>query len=350
MKIDVEGSELLVMQGARRLLCEPIAAPVPALRARGHGTHFGITPAQVPRFLNEVGYRIHLLDGRLTSWDSDEQPPTPNVSRAATSRPSGRRLGSPGGAPATSPVRVDVITRAHVSRSGAAARHDEAAQRAAASFPLVKAGVLARHPGRQPDDPSLAGYRCPAHPPRHVAATAAGYAAEHPAGGVTVARWPAPRSSSDRSPSASRPAPAFAAHRREEVAPTSLPPSATDGAIDHYAAVIAEDDTLLFDLSPYYGVRRPTQHPVFLRGRLPEVSEVPGSVGVLTTRGSENYYHFLTDVLPRLELLRRAGAEPDAFLVNRRTRFQRDLLDGSASRRTDASAATSIRTCGPTSS
>ena len=54
---------------------------------------------------------------------------------------------------------------------------------------------------------------------------------------------------------------------------------------------------------------------------------MPGSVGVLTTRGSENYYHFMTDVLPRLELLRRAGAEPDAFLVNRTTRFQRDLLD-----------------------
>ena len=54
---------------------------------------------------------------------------------------------------------------------------------------------------------------------------------------------------------------------------------------------------------------------------------VPGSVGVLTTRGSENYYHFLTDVLPRLHLLRRAGVAPDAFLVDRWTRFQRDLLD-----------------------
>ena len=40
---------------------------------------------------------------------------------------------------------------------------------------------------------------------------------------------------------------------------------------------------------------------------------MPGSVGVLTTRGSENYYHFLTDVLPRLELLRRAGASPGSL-------------------------------------
>ena len=94
-----------------------------------------------------------------------------------------------------------------------------------------------------------------------------------------------------------------------------------------YGAVMTEDDTLLFDLSPYYGAATPSQHPVFLRCRPPAVTDVSGSVGVLTTRGSENYYHFLTDVLPRLELLRRAGAEPDAYVVNRSTRFQRDLLD-----------------------
>ena len=97
--------------------------------------------------------------------------------------------------------------------------------------------------------------------------------------------------------------------------------------LDHYAAVITEDDTLLFDLSPYYGVRRASQHPVFLRVRLPEVRSVAGSVAVLNTRGTDNYYHWLTDVLPRLELLRRAGAEPEAYLVNRSTRFQRDMLD-----------------------
>jgi capsular polysaccharide biosynthesis protein len=94
-----------------------------------------------------------------------------------------------------------------------------------------------------------------------------------------------------------------------------------------YAAVMTQDDTLLFDLSPYYGAATPSQHPVFLRCRPPALTEVPGSVGVLSTRGSDNYYHFVLDVLPRLELLRRAGAEPDAYLVNRSTRFQRDMLD-----------------------
>ena len=43
-----------------------------------------------------------------------------------------------------------------------------------------------------------------------------------------------------------------------------------------YAAVMTEDDTLLFDLSPYYGAAVPSQHPVFLRCRPPVVTERPG--------------------------------------------------------------------------
>jgi capsular polysaccharide biosynthesis protein len=121
--------------------------------------------------------------------------------------------------------------------------------------------------------------------------------------------------------------PQFAAHRSARVGPNVVACVRNGRALDRYAAIITEDDTLLFDLSPYYGVRRPSQHPVFLRWHLPEVTRVPGSVGVLATRGSENYYHFLTDVLPRLELLRLAGMAPESFLVDRQTRFQRDLLD-----------------------
>ncbi len=195
-------------------------------------------------------------------------------------------------------------------------------------FPLVKAGVLRAAQAAAPITRRLPGSEARPTPPRHVAATAEYYAREHPAGGVKVVTV-ASAEILDRPLPVGLPAghSRFAAHRREEVAPNVVATVRNGRALDHYAAVIAEDDTLLFDLSPYYGVRRPTEHPVFLRGRLPEVSVVPGSVGVLTTRGSENYYHFLTDVLPRLELLRRAGAEPDAFLVNRTTRFQRDLLD-----------------------
>lgn len=111
IKIDVEGSELLVMKGARRLLSDPAAAPVLVFEHAGHGAHFGITPAQVRSYLGELGYRIHLLDGKLTPWHSDAPPPTLNVIACRDIGVVRARLDSPGGAPAVPPVRVDVDYR-----------------------------------------------------------------------------------------------------------------------------------------------------------------------------------------------------------------------------------------------
>jgi capsular polysaccharide biosynthesis protein len=191
-------------------------------------------------------------------------------------------------------------------------------------FPWLKTGVL-----RATQAASPFTRRLPAStPPRHLARSAADYARAHPAGGVEVVEVAAGQHL-ERPLPAGLPAdhPQFAAHRREHVAPNVVATVRYGRVLAPYAAVMTEDDTLLFDLSPYYGATTPSQHPIFLRCRPPALTEVSGSVGVLTTRGSDNYYHFLTDVLPRIELLRRAGAQPDAYVVNRTTRFQRDLLD-----------------------
>ncbi len=195
-------------------------------------------------------------------------------------------------------------------------------------FPWVKAGALATIRVVSPVTRRVPGDDARPTPPRHVARSTVEYARTHPGGGVEVVEVAA-------ADDLRRPLPAglpphhrqFAAPAREHIAPNIVARVRNGRVAGPYAATITEDDTLLFDLSPYYGVRRPTQHPVFLRWRLPAVNPVVGSVGVLTTRGGDNYYHFLTDVLPRLELLRRAGACPDAYLVNRVTRFQRDMLD-----------------------
>ncbi len=108
IKIDVEGSELRVMQGARRLLSDPGTAPVLLFEHAGHGASFGITPAEMRAFLSELGYRIYLLDGRLTPWHSDDLPPTLNVIACRDVAAVRSRIDSPGGAPAVPPVRVDV--------------------------------------------------------------------------------------------------------------------------------------------------------------------------------------------------------------------------------------------------
>jgi len=99
------------------LLSDAVAAPVLVFGHAGHGTHFGISPAEVRAFLSELGYRIHLLDGKLTPWHSDAPPPTLNVIACRDIAAVRARLDSPGGRPAVPPVRVDVDYRSR-SRSG----------------------------------------------------------------------------------------------------------------------------------------------------------------------------------------------------------------------------------------
>jgi FkbM family methyltransferase len=110
IKIDVEGSELLVIKGARRLLTGD-SAPVLLFEHAGYCAHFGITPAEVRAFLREVGYTIYLLDGSLSPWHSDELPPTLNVVASRDVAAVRARLNSSGGAPAVPPVQVDVQYR-----------------------------------------------------------------------------------------------------------------------------------------------------------------------------------------------------------------------------------------------
>jgi hypothetical protein len=59
---------------------------------------------------------------------------------------------------------------------------------------------------------------------------------------------------------------------------------------------------------------------------LPPKQHVSGSVAVLNTRHSHNYYHWLCDILPRLVPLRWAGVRPDYYLVDCKTDFQRNVL------------------------
>jgi capsular polysaccharide biosynthesis protein len=195
-------------------------------------------------------------------------------------------------------------------------------------FPVIKASVLRAAQAVAPVTRRLPASASRPTPPRHVAISAAAYVRTHPAAGVDVTEV-APALELERTLPVGLPSdhPQFAAHQHEHIRANVVARIPRGRVVAPYAAVITADDTLLFDLSPYFGVASPTQHPVFLRWKLPEVLDHSGTVGVLHTRAGDNYYHFLTDVLPRLELLRRGGIEPEVYLVNRTTRFQRDLLD-----------------------
>ena len=86
-------------------------------------------------------------------------------------------------------------------------------------------------------------------------------------------------------------------------------------------AVITHDDKLLYDVSVDWSAspRDARRHPLFQQKRLPKAERLPGASTVLATSESAGFFHWMTDALPRLEILQRAGSIPwnkiDHFLI-----------------------------------
>ncbi|MGC9525761.1 MAG: tetratricopeptide repeat protein [Limnospira sp.] len=103
-------------------------------------------------------------------------------------------------------------------------------------------------------------------------------------------------------------------------------------------ATLTPDNRLLTDLSREYpaplpGCPKPDpERPWILRAppRSPP-QEIDGTVAVLSGLSGHIYFHWMVDVLPRIELLRRAGVDfdrVDGFVVNsRQLPFQRETLN-----------------------
>jgi capsular polysaccharide biosynthesis protein len=94
--------------------------------------------------------------------------------------------------------------------------------------------------------------------------------------------------------------------------------------VGELGTVITHDDKLLLDVSMQFGVGRSVKwaklHSIFSYIKLPHCQQLPHTAAVLATASGGNYFHWLTDALPRFEILRRAlpnGIEGiDKFLVN----------------------------------
>lgn len=105
-------------------------------------------------------------------------------------------------------------------------------------------------------------------------------------------------------------------------------------------AVMTADNILLADLSREYPGTLPgcpqaanpsRQHRVFTTAQLPPVEPIEGTVAVLTGLSANVYFHWMIDILPRLDILRRSGfpeGEIDWFYVNSMANpFQRQTLE-----------------------
>lgn len=92
-----------------------------------------------------------------------------------------------------------------------------------------------------------------------------------------------------------------------------------------YGVVLTPQHTLLAEISPELG-GHPERHPALLARRLPALVKVSGSVAVLSSTAHQRYYHWMFDVLPRLDLLRRSGVGVDRLMLNNELQYQKDSI------------------------
>jgi capsular polysaccharide biosynthesis protein len=110
-------------------------------------------------------------------------------------------------------------------------------------------------------------------------------------------------------------------HDHPETFVISIPYGKTVG---NMGTVITHDNKLLFDVSLQFGVGRDVHsiksHHIFNYFRLPKCQEVPQTVALIATAGGNRYFHWLTDALPRIEILKKTlpgGIKNiDKFIIN----------------------------------
>jgi capsular polysaccharide biosynthesis protein len=100
-------------------------------------------------------------------------------------------------------------------------------------------------------------------------------------------------------------------------------------------AVLTGDRQLLRDLSPEFPLLspgHPDQHAgshAYFTTSLPPVHQIEGTIAVLAGLGNGMYFHWMFDLLPRLDLLDRSGIDRgtiDGFLVSHHLPFQQETL------------------------
>ncbi|NEP23036.1 tetratricopeptide repeat protein [Moorena sp. SIO3I6] len=117
-----------------------------------------------------------------------------------------------------------------------------------------------------------------------------------------------------------------------------IAPQSSYWKICHSIAIITPDDYLLSDLSrnyPWYlpGCEHydPRNHRIFSLDQMPPLEYIDGTVAVLSGLSGHGYYHWMFDVLPRIEILRRSGIDfpkIDWFLINTPQQpFQQETLN-----------------------
>lgn len=102
------------------------------------------------------------------------------------------------------------------------------------------------------------------------------------------------------------------------------------------SATISSDNRLLGDLSPESPIlepghpdKHPKKHSIFELNSLPPCIKIDGTIAILSGLSNDVYFHWMLDILPRFQLLKRSGINWDGidyFLIDDRHSFQQESL------------------------
>lgn len=98
--------------------------------------------------------------------------------------------------------------------------------------------------------------------------------------------------------------------------------------------IITADNILISDLSREFGATggKETKDYKILTSQIniPKLTKLSGNIAVISTCGSSNFHHWLYDILPRIQILKKANLfdEIDCFLINYKgAPFQKESLE-----------------------
>ncbi|MCF3576346.1 glycosyltransferase 61 family protein [Planktothrix agardhii] len=103
------------------------------------------------------------------------------------------------------------------------------------------------------------------------------------------------------------------------------------------SAILTQEQHFLGDLSPEFPLlspghpdKNPSQHSILSLNKLPPIYFINGTVAILAGLSNSVYFHWMLDVLPRIELLKKSSVnwnEIDYFIVDNRLSFQKETLE-----------------------
>ncbi len=96
-------------------------------------------------------------------------------------------------------------------------------------------------------------------------------------------------------------------------------------AFSDSGAVLTAEHRLVGDVSPVL-MGELSGHSALSRAIFPKLEIHTQSIAVMSALLHQRYFHWMFDILPRFDLLRAAGIDPDLFLVNFDLGFQQETL------------------------